>query len=185
MLVENLFPPIPSELIMPLAGFLAAEGELAVTGVLIAGTAGSLSGAVVLYWLGRKVGYARLRSLVCKYGKFFFLSGRDLDKALAFFDRHGNSAIFLSRLIPGVRSLISLPAGFDRMALGPFLLFSLAGTLVWNVLLVGAGYLLGSGWQRVLGLLETYETVIYIAFAGLLGWLIWRRLRSGPAASDC
>lgn len=177
MLLENLLPPIPSEMVMPFGGSLVAKGSLTYFGVLLSGTLGSVIGALVLYYAGYQMGHERLEQWICRYGKYLFLTPRDLNKALDLFQRHGKFTIFLARLIPGVRSLISIPAGVNRMAIGPFLIATLLGTTVWNVVMTTAGYLLGQNWQRVLTFIDTYENVLWAATAAGLLYFIVRKLR--------
>lgn len=185
MLVENMIPPIPSEMVMPFSGFMIADGELNFAGVIIAGTLGSVAGALLIYYVGYKLGHDRLRSWICRWGKFLFLTGDDLDRSLDTFNRHGKSAILVGRLIPGVRSLISIPAGINKMHLGEFLGLTLIGTLMWNVTLTTAGYLLGSSWQRVLEIMDTYELVIWAATGLLLLWYIVRRKGKRMQETGC
>ena len=144
MLVENLFPPIPSEVIMPSAGYAASRGETTLWGVIIAGAIGSLAGALALYWLGAALGRERIEGLVDRRGAWLALTRADVDKAFGWFDRHGGKAVFLGRLIPGVRSLISLPAGAAGMALPSFLLYSGLGSGLWAAALAWAGTRLGA-----------------------------------------
>jgi membrane protein DedA with SNARE-associated domain len=148
-LLENVFPPIPSELVLPLAGFVAAQGELNVWMVIIAGTAGSLAGAVLWYEIGRRIGERRLRGWVRRSGKWLTLSVSDIDRAQAWFKRHGGRAVFVGRLVPGVRTLISLPAGFAGMPRTAFLLHTVAGTAIWTALLAYAGVILRSNFELV------------------------------------
>jgi membrane protein DedA with SNARE-associated domain len=147
--LENLFPPIPSELVIPLAGFVAAAGDLHVIGVIIAGTIGSLAGAAVFYELGRHLGERRVRRWVGRHGKWVTLSSTDVDRAQAWFQRHGAAAVFLGRLVPGVRTFVSLPAGFARMPRGPFFLYSAIGTAIWTTALAYAGVLLRANFMVV------------------------------------
>lgn len=156
MFVENLFPPMPSEMVMPFSGFIAAKGELELTllGVLIVGTVGSVTGALAIYYIGHLLGEERLRAWTCKYGKYLLISGQDFDKALVTFDRYGKLAVFFGRLIPGVRSLISIPAGLRGMKLPAFIGLTLAGATIWNTFMVGAGYVLGQNWRVVLEFLD-------------------------------
>jgi membrane protein DedA with SNARE-associated domain len=149
MFLENVLPPIPSELIMPLAGFQATQGRMTFWGVVLAGTAGSVLGAIPLYYLGRVVGEDRLCRWVGRHGHWLALSTDDLNKAFGWFDRHCGSAVFLGRLVPGVRSLISVPAGLHHMALPKFLAYTAAGTAIWAGLLAYAGKLLGKNYHRV------------------------------------
>ncbi len=168
MLVENLFPPIPSEIVVPFAGFLVGRGKLNFTGVMVAATFGAVLGALVLYGLGAWLGEERLRALVRRYGRWTLVSERDFDNALTIFSRHERSVVFWARLMPGIRSLISIPAGVVRMRLGRFLLFTTLGTLVWNLILGVAGVVLGQNWGRVLALVDRYEIVVW----GVLGALV-------------
>ena len=149
MFAENVFPPIPSELIMPLAGFSAAQGRLSLPLVVASGTLGSLLGLLVWYYLGRALGLERLKRLSARHGRWLTLSPRDVDHANAWFHRHGPAAVLIGRLVPAVRTLISVPAGVSGMRLGPFLAWSACGTLIWSTLLAGAGYLMEAQYERV------------------------------------
>jgi len=142
LLAENVFPPIPSELIMPLAGFTAAQGELNLVLVLLSGTLGSMAGALLWFWVGLKLGVERLKRLSARHGRLLTLSPEDVDKASDWFRRYGALAVLIGRLAPVVRTLISVPAGMAKMPLLKFLVFSTVGTTGWNTLLVGAGYML-------------------------------------------
>lgn len=174
--LENLFPPIPSEVVLPLAGFVAAGGQASLVGMIVAATIGSMVGAFVLYGIAAAIGPVRLRALVVRYGRWFGLDEADLDKTEEWFDRRANLAVLLCRCVPLMRSLISIPAGFRRMALLPFSLFTLLGSLVWNVLLVGAGYLLGERWHQVEEPLELFQKLVLAAIAVAVAWFIWRRI---------
>lgn len=160
MLAENLFPPIPSELVMPLAGFLVAQGQFSFVGAILAGTTGSVLGAVVLYYIGRVAGEPLVRPFFRNYGKWFLLSEQDLDKALSVFGRHGDIMVFTGRVIPLIRSLISLPAGMHRMPIGRFLLLTTVGSAIWTTLLTVAGYILGANWSRVVDFISDYQKVV-------------------------
>lgn len=142
-LIENVFPPLPSELIIPAAGFAAARGELSIWGVILSATAGSLAGALAWYGLGRWIGERRVRRWFERYGAILALRTEDLDAAMRWFERHCHTAVFLCRLIPGLRTLISLPAGFVHMPLPRFLLYSAAGPALWTGLLAATGLFLG------------------------------------------
>lgn len=188
MLIENIIPPLPSELVMPLAGSLVAEGRLAMPGVLLAGTLGSVAGAVLLYGLGLWLGRPQLERWVCRYGKYVFFDAGDFRRSLELFERHGKLTIFLARLVPGVRSLISIPAGVNRMPFAGFMLLTLLGTLAWNTLLAGAGMLLGRNWSRVLELVDAYELVLFAGLgAGVLFFLLRKFQQRGLPAlrGDC
>lgn len=141
-LLENVFPPIPSELVIPLAGFVAAGGEVTLWGVIVAGTVGSLAGGAAWYEIGRRVGEQRVRRWVERGGKWLTLSPEDVDRAQHWFQRHGGAAVLIGRLVPGVRTFVSLPAGFASMPRGRFLLYSAAGTAIWTTALAYAGVVL-------------------------------------------
>ena len=149
MLAENVFPPIPSELIMPLAGFTAARGDLNIILVVISGTLGSALGTALWYWLGRQLGMDRLKNLAERHGRWLTLSPTDLDRAQHLFRRHSGQAVFFGRLIPAVRTLISVPAGIVRISVGWFLFYTTLGSVLWNILLAGAGYMLQTQYHAV------------------------------------
>ena len=162
MLLENLFPPIPSELIMPLAGFVAARGELNALGVIAAGCAGSIAGALPWYAAGRSLGRERLRHFAERHGRWLTITPRDLDRAFRWFDRHGAFGVFAGRLLPALRTVISLPAGLAEMSLAPFLFWTALGTLLWTSLLVGAGYVLQSQYEMVQSVLNPLTTGVLV-----------------------
>lgn len=177
MLLENLFPPIPSELILPLAGFFVSRGELGLAGTLLAATVGSLLGAFVLYGLGRHGG----RPLVLRYGRLLRVKEADLDRADDWFDRYGGTLVFFGRMVPGVRSIVSIPAGMSEMPLGRFSVLTASGSAVWNALLIGAGWYLGQNWQRVSGPVGSISNVILVvALVAAVGLAVrwWRRKRA-------
>jgi membrane protein DedA with SNARE-associated domain len=147
--LENVFPPIPSELVIPLAGFVAARGDLRLDLVIIMATLGSLAGATLWYELGRRVGERRLREWVARHGRWVTLGTGDVDRAQQWFRRHGKAAVLFGRLVPGVRTFVSLPAGFSAMPRAPFLLFSALGTVVWTAALAYAGVALQANFARV------------------------------------
>lgn len=171
VLLENVFPPIPSEVILPLAGFTSSQGSMNVIAAFIWATAGSLSGAYFLYYVGAAIGAERLRKIAAW---MWLVKVDDVDKALAWFDRYGKVSILLGRLIPGVRSLISIPAGIDRMRPLTFGLYTLAGSAVWNALLIWLGWILGENWHAVESVIDQYSTVVYAVIAlALLACLVW------------
>jgi len=177
MLLENLFPPIPSELVLPLTGFFASRGDLpGFVPALLAATLGSLLGAFVLYALGRRGGLP----LVMRYGGVLRLKEADLDRADGWFDRYGVWVVFFGRMVPGVRSIVSVPAGMSEMPLGRFALLTASGSAVWNALLIGAGWYLGENWRQVSGPVSSASTVV-LAVATvamvLLALQWWRRRR--------
>ncbi|SPJ24938.1 DedA family protein [Palleronia abyssalis] len=171
MFAENVFPPIPSELIMPLAGFNAARGDMTFWGVLIAGSIGSLAGAVLWYWIGLKIGQRRIRKLAAKHGRWLTVSPDEFDQAQGWFDRHGGMAVFFGRLLPTVRTFISVPAGLVPMPLPRFLAYTSAGTLIWTAFLTASGYFLESQYERVQAWLNPVSTAVVV---GLVAFYIWR-----------
>ena len=178
MAVENIFPPIPSELIMPFAGFVVARGDLNLVGVLIAGTAGSIAGALPWYWGARKYGKERLKGFADRHARWMTVTGEDIDKAIAAFDRHGRSVVLFGRLIPAIRTLISVPAGLACMSWFQFLLFSTIGSLAWTGVLTGAGFLLESNYEQV----GKYVDPISKGILGiLLAWYFYRVITHRPA----
>ncbi|RNF34912.1 DedA family protein [Paracoccus methylarcula] len=177
MLLENVFPPIPSELIMPLAGFGAARGGPALFLVILAGTAGSLAGVWLWYLLGRAYGADRLRRMIERHGRWLTMTPAELERAQRWFDRHGRSAVFLGRLFPTVRTLISVPAGLARMFMPRFILFSALGSILWCSMLALAGYWLGARYQQVGAWLNPVSTVIA---AALVAGYLWRVIRWRP-----
>jgi membrane protein DedA with SNARE-associated domain len=162
MFLENVFPPIPSEVILPLAGSLALEGRFTLLGVTIMGSIGSLAGAVVFYGLGYLFGEDRVRVLIQRYGRWLMLSEEDFDRALKWFDCYGEKVIFFGRMVPIVRSLISIPAGIAEMNMGYFGAYTAVGTALWSFLLAFAGYLLGKSWALVSTWVSRYEKAALI-----------------------
>jgi membrane protein DedA with SNARE-associated domain len=177
MFLENLFPPIPSELIMPLAGFVAAEGRISLWLAILAGTAGSVLGNGLWYEVARRIGSTRVRRLIGRYGRWFAVSTRDLDKAEQKLRRHGPVALFFGRLLPAVRTLISLPAGLAGIPRAVFYLWTLAGSALWVSLLAGAGYLLRDQYQKVAGIIEPVSYVIVGLLVAAYLWHVVRALR--------
>lgn len=180
MFIENLFPPIPSELVMPFAGFLVGRHNLSIVGVWLAGMLGSVIGALVLYGIGRWLGDGPIRAGLHRYGRWVRTSEADYDRALRFFDRYGYRIVFFGRLIPIVRSIISLPAGADHMPLLPFVLFTASGSAIWCGALVFAGMLLGENWREIVNWMEHYQhltLIILILILLVIGarW-VYRRL---------
>lgn len=186
MLLENLIPPIPSELIQPLGGFLVAEGRLALLPVILVGLAGTVLGAWFWYGVGRWIGEQRLRALIARHGGWLGLSEADLDSSRRWFERHGLALVFWGRMIPGIRTLISVPAGLEGMAQGPFLLATAAGSLLWVTALTLAGQALGAGYRQVIALSGPYARICRLLLLALLAsgglGLLWRAWRQRSAA---
>lgn len=175
ILIENLFPPIPSELILPLAGFYVERGDLEFVWAVVAATIGALAGALIIYALARFGG----RPLLLRYGRILRLREADLDRADHWFDTHGAWIVFGGRLVPGARSLVSIPAGLSEMPLGRFILLTTLGSAIWNTALVGAGWALGRNYERVTNVIGPISTlVVLLLTAGVIGFLVWWYRRS-------
>lgn len=180
MVAENLFPPIPSELVLPLAGFESFEGNLVFAWAVLAATAGSVTGALILYAVGLYGG----RPVVFRYGRILRVGPADLDRAERWFDRWGTWVVLGARVIPIARSLVSIPAGLTRMPLIRFIVLTSIGSLAWNLILVGAGYQLGANWKDVTDTAARYSDVMkVVAVIALLFVVVWalrrrRRIRS-------
>jgi membrane protein DedA with SNARE-associated domain len=172
MFLENVFPPIPSELIMPLAGYLVARGEMTFVGVVVAGTLGSVAGALPLYWFGRRLGRQRVIDFADRHGRWLTISGRHIVRATDWLERHGKWAVFFARLVPGVRSLISIPAGIARQNFALFLTLTTLGSALWSGLLAAAGYWLGSSFEKVETFVGPVSNAILIAVVVLYLWRV-------------
>lgn len=171
MFAENIFPPIPSELIMPLAGFAAARGDMNFFLAVTAGTLGAAAGAAIWYELGRRIGADRLSAWSSRHGRWLTLTPKDIDRSTRFFQRFGAPAVFFGRLLPIVRTWISIPAGVADMRPAPFLGWTLLGTAIFTFALTAAGYLLESQYERVASWLDPITTFLLVA--GVVTW-IWR-----------
>jgi membrane protein DedA with SNARE-associated domain len=186
--LENIFPPIPSELVLPLGGFLAAQGDfpgppvLAVPLTIVAATIGSLIGAIVLYAFGAIVSEARVRAFLRRYGRYLLLSEDDYNRAERWFTDHGQQAVFIGRCIPGIRSLISIPAGVERMPIPQFLVLSAAGSAIWNTALISAGAALGDQWDRASEYVDVFTYATIAVIGGAIVWFVVKRLRERRAA---
>jgi membrane protein DedA with SNARE-associated domain len=178
--LESVFPPIPSEIVLPLAGFTASRGTLDLAAVLVWTTIGSLTGAVALYWLGRRVGVDRLRRAA---DRMPLTSGDDVVRTDEWFERHGGKAVFFGRMIPIFRSMISVPAGVNRMRMPAFAILTTAGSLLWNTALVLAGYLLGAQWHRVESSVGILQYVVIAGILGVVTWFVVRRVRQRRATA--
>ena len=162
MFLENIFPPIPSELIMPLAGYLSTQGDMSIFAVIAAGSAGSLLGIVPWYFLGRMLGEKRLKSFAARHGRWVTMSPSDIETAGKRFRRHGRLSVLVGRLIPTVRTLISVPAGIAKMPFWQFLLYSAIGSIIWSAALAFAGYGLGQAYEVVKDYVNPVSTGILV-----------------------
>ncbi|MGC4795142.1 Alkaline phosphatase [Micromonospora saelicesensis] len=179
--LESIVPPIPSEIVLALAGFLAHEGKFNVVVVVLAATVGSLVGALVLYWLGAALGEERLKRWL---DHIPLVDSDDLEKADKWFERHGRWAVLIGRVVPVVRSLVSVPAGANRMPLGEFILLTTIGSGVWNGLIVGAGYALGSRWQDVERYSDWFNYAIVAVFVVMVVMWVIRKVRRRRERDD-
>lgn len=181
--LETIVPPVPSELVLPLAGFRAREGAMNVAVVWAAATVGGVAGASVLYWLGAWLGYERLHRLAGR-SWFFVASQRDVDRGCALFERHGSWIVAGSRCVPVLRSLVSLPAGMTRMPLPKFLTLTALGTGVWNAAFITAGWFLAEKWQEAEHIMGPVGFVVVGLIVVALGVAAWRRRRERTSAPD-
>ena len=166
IMIENVFPPIPSEVILLFGGFMTTYTKLSIFGIIVASTLGSLFGAIILYYIGKIFNKDRLKKIISgKLGKILRLKVSDIDNADNWFDNKGNKTVFFCRFIPLVRSLISIPAGMSEMPVFKFLLYTLFGSLIWNTVLIIVGSVVGENWTKIVGILDTYShTVVIILF---------------------
>ena len=179
--LENVLPPIPSEVILPFAGYAAQQGRLNVGAAWAAASAGSLAGALVLYAIGASIGEERLRELSRKRW-FVFFGEKDFNRGDRFFEKYGNQVVFFARFIPLVRSVVSVPAGLERMALGRFMLLTLAGSAIWNAVFIGAGWVLGDNWDVIEGYMGPLSYLVVALLAAALVVLVARKVRRVPDA---
>lgn len=163
--LENVFPPIPSEVILTFGGFMTTYTKLTVPGVIIAATIGSIAGAVILYGIGRLLDVERLEKTVDRWGHILRVKKEDIRKADAWFDKYGYWTVLFCRMIPLIRSLISIPAGMSNMKFGMFLLFTTIGTLIWNVILVCVGAAVGDSWENIVAFMDVYSNIAYAVIA--------------------
>lgn len=181
LLIENVFPPIPSEIVLPLAGFLVGLGELNFWGAVGAATIGALTGAWILYGLGRWGG----RPLILRYGRFLRVDAESLDRAEGWFREYGDAVVLVARVIPLARSVVSIPAGTAKMPILRFTLLTTLGTGVWNILLIWAGRLLGENWEAVSGWIGSYSNVAYAILAVVaVSYVILKFVRHRRGRSD-
>lgn len=175
--VELFFPPIPSEVILPFAGFTAQQGKLSLTGVIVAGTIGTMVASSAIYYLGRLVSQDSLDRWIAKHGRKIGVTSGDWDKAQAWFDRNGYRSVFLGRFLPGIRSVVSLPAGVRRLGFTRFFLLSAIGATIWNAGLAIAGFALGDQFTQVENVVGLLTTVVLILLGALIGWFAYRAWR--------
>ena len=190
VVIENVFPPIPSEIVLPFAGFVAqqsasavnatadaAQSDTTVVGMMIAATVGSVVGALILYFVSAAIGPERLRGFVERFGKWFGVKSSDLVRAEEWFDRRSVVAVLVGRCVPLIRSIVSIPAGFRRMKLTSFVVLTAIGSAVWNIALIGAGALLGDQWERVGEYVGVFQWLVIVAILVLLVRFVVSRLK--------
>ncbi|QCB28010.1 DedA family protein [Corynebacterium endometrii] len=179
ILLENIFPPIPSEVILPLAGFTVSQDKMSFAAALVWATIGSVVGGLMLYWVGRKFGAQRLRAIA---ERMPLTQPSDVDASLRFFTKYGTHSVFFGRFVPGVRSLISIPAGVNAMPLWQFIGWTALGSFIWNAVLIGLGVWLGAGYEKVGHAIDQFSSVIYaviaLAIVAVIGFMIRRSVRA-------
>ncbi len=181
IMIENVFPPIPSEVILLFGGFMTTYTKLNLIGMLIASTLGSIFGAIILYYIGKIFNKDRLKKLISgRLGKILRLKASDIDNADNWFDNKGNKTVFFCRFIPLVRSLISIPAGMSEMPIIKFLLYTLFGSLIWNTVLIIIGCLVGENWIKIVSILDTYSHIVVIILfvTAVIGVYLFYKKRS-------
>lgn len=173
IMLENIFPPIPSEVILTFGGYMTTQSAMTPLGVILVSTAGSVAGAIILYWIGLQLDVKRLEKIVDRWGKVLRLTKADIHKADSWFDKYGIWTVLFCRLIPLIRSLISIPAGMSNMKFGLFLLFTTVGTLIWNTILVSVGAAVGDNWESIVGVMDVYSNIVYILIVIVGLAVIW------------
>ncbi|MFD0871050.1 SNARE associated Golgi protein [Chlamydia abortus] len=168
IMLENLFPPIPSEVILTFGGFMTTYTNLSVFGLVVASSVGSVAGAIILYGIGLLLDVRRLEKIVEKWGSILRLTKKDIHKANDWFSKYGAWTVFFCRFIPLIRSLISIPAGMAHMNFGIFVLLTTLGTVIWNVVLINIGAAVGGSWGTIVGFMDMYSNAVYIVLALLL-----------------
>ncbi len=176
--LENLFPPIPSEIVLPFAGFVARDGDATLWGMIAAATVGSLLGAWILYGIAAAIGPDRMHAFIARYGKWLRLTNEDIAKAERWFDRNAILAVLVGRCVPLIRSLVSIPAGFRRMSFVTFTIYTVIGSLAWNGALIGAGYVLRDNWDRVEPIMSLFQYLVILAILAAVAWFVWTRFIS-------
>lgn len=173
IMLENIFPPIPSEVILTFGGYMTTQSSMTPIGVILVSTAGSVAGAVILYGIGLLMDVTRLEKIVDRWGRVLRLTKKDIHKADAWFDKYGIWTVLFCRLIPLIRSLISIPAGMSNMKFGLFILFTTLGTLIWNTVLVSVGAAVGDNWESIVGVMDVYSNIVYVLIVLVGLAVIW------------
>jgi membrane protein DedA with SNARE-associated domain len=168
VVLENVFPPIPSEIVLPFAGFVAQRGDASVAVMIVAATVGSVVGAWILYGIAAVIGPVRLRGFIVRFGKWFGVKESDLDRAEKWFDERAVVAVLIGRCVPLIRSIVSIPAGFRRMNVVSFTVYTALGSFVWNLGLIGAGAILGDQWEVMEGYLGVFQWIVVAIILAVL-----------------
>lgn len=180
MFLDNVFPPIPSELIMPSAGYTASQGQLLLLGVIIAGSIGSLVAAAVLYWVGYCCKHQSIFQWVDRYGKYLGIKSADVKTALTWFEKYGHRIVFFGRMIPAVRSLISIPAGMSRMPFWKFMFYSGLGTVIWTTFLASVGYYFGENQQLMQQVFQQTSYLMIGIVLLLIAYFLYKKYNKAP-----
>lgn len=178
MFLDNVIPPIPSEIIMPSAGYAASQGKLLLSGVIIAGCIGSLIAAALLYWIGYQFNHDAIFRFTDRYGKYLFIKSEDIQKSLLWFEKYGHRIVFFGRMVPAVRSLISIPAGMSRMPFWKFMFYSALGTIIWTTFLACVGFYFGENQVLMHEIFSRVGYVIIMIVVLVLLWHCYRKLKN-------
>lgn len=178
MFLDNVIPPIPSEIIMPSAGYAASQGQLLLSGVIIAGCIGSLTAAALLYWIGYQFNHDAIFRFTDRYGKYLFIKSEDIQKSLLWFEKYGHRIVFFGRMVPAVRSLISIPAGMSRMPFWKFMFYSALGTIIWTTFLTCVGFYFGENQALMHEIFSRVGYVIIMIVVLVLLWHCYRKLKN-------
>ncbi len=178
MFLDNVIPPIPSEIIMPSAGYAASQGQLLLSGVIIAGCIGSLTAAALLYWIGYQFNHDAIFRFTDRYGKYLFIKSEDIQKSLLWFEKYGHRIVFFGRMVPAVRSLISIPAGMSRMPFWKFMFYSALGTIIWTTFLACVGFYFGENQVLMHEIFSRVGYVIIMIVVLVLLWHCYRKLKN-------
>lgn len=172
MTAESTFLPVPSEAVLPFAGYLIAQGKLGLIETILVATLGTITGALISYYLGKWLG----EGIITKYGKYFFLNKKELDNAKKFFEKHGEKTIFICRFIPVIRHVISVPAGIAQMRRRKFITYTVLGGACWNTILIYTGILLEKNWGQLIGYTQYLDIIIAVAILIAIVWFVKKHL---------
>ena len=179
--LENVIPIIPSEIVQPYAGFVAQRDNKSVVLMIIVATIGSVLGSLVMYGIAAWIGPVRLRAFIVRYGKFVGVSEHELTRAEEWFDRNAVVSVLIGRCVPLIRAVVSIPAGFRKMKLIPYIICTFIGSLLWNIFLIGAGAMLGDNWESVTKYMSAIQYVVVAAIFVVVGKFIWTHLKRRKA----